>query len=166
MSEEPSDDLEEQWHTKLRESLLEYRQEEALESKKSQESYDKALLSLSGGAIGISFAFVENFLNDQQSQNIGLLTLAWLFWAASLAFTLYSFYFAQQAHENTVRVIDQEINKIPIDHNRISREALSGTSTAFVKLTNKASGICFIAGVIFLIWFVNYTFGATIESGK
>ena len=68
-----------------------YRQ--ALETLKqnSQESYDKTVLSLSAGALGVSFAFVTDIVGDWPAQRPGYLFAAWLFWGVSVTSVLFSF---------------------------------------------------------------------------
>jgi hypothetical protein len=50
---------------------------------KSQEEFDKTLVALSGGALAISFAFVENFIRDRGANEIWTLFAAWICWAGS-----------------------------------------------------------------------------------
>ena len=51
----------------------------ALETK-SQTEYDRLVVALSGGALGISFAFVERFVGDDPPLALWTLMAAWVAW--------------------------------------------------------------------------------------
>jgi len=59
---------------------------------KAQESFDKSVLSLSGGALGVSFAFTESFIGTPPYRLHILLALAWIAWAGSIVAILASFF--------------------------------------------------------------------------
>ena len=59
----------------------------ALETK-SQTEYDRLVVALSGGALGISFAFVERFVGDDPPLALWALMAAWVAWVCSLALVL------------------------------------------------------------------------------
>ena len=63
-------------------ALADYRQHLVLAAQKAQDDYDKTLLSLSGGALGVSFAFVDKFVKAGVVQNPRLLIFAWVCWGA------------------------------------------------------------------------------------
>jgi len=52
---------------------------------KSQDDYDKTLVSLSGGALGISFVFIEQIIGDNKVISEWILISAWSVWCFSLA---------------------------------------------------------------------------------
>jgi hypothetical protein len=107
----------------------------------SQSSYDKTVLTLSGGALGVSFAFVKDIIGDSPVKFSVALTIAWIMWVFSVACVLFSFLFSQQALKRAVDQIDD--GKTP--------------DNFFNKVTaclNIASGILFLFGVISIIVFV------------
>ena len=64
---------------------------------KAQDDFDKTVLTLSGGALGISFAFVKDFIGDDPIVNAHYLLASWVMWGVSMVSILSSFYFSQQA---------------------------------------------------------------------
>ena len=62
------------------ESLKEYRSHLILAEQKAQEDYDKTVVFLSGGALGISFAFVKDFIGTGPMVSQNWLIWAWICW--------------------------------------------------------------------------------------
>ena len=62
------------------EQLKEYRNWLIAAEQKAQEDFDKTVLSLSGGALGISFAFVKDIVGDQPLIKTKFLLTAWIAW--------------------------------------------------------------------------------------
>ena len=58
---------------------------------KSQEQYDKTLLTLSTGALGLSFAFIKDIVNISSATNINYLTGSWICLTLSILCILISF---------------------------------------------------------------------------
>ena len=60
---------------------------ESLEAlkQKSQDSYDKTVLSLSAGALGLSFAFVKDIVGSWPPQAYAWLFAAWVSWGVVVA---------------------------------------------------------------------------------
>lgn len=116
---------------------------------KAQESFDKSVLSLSGGALGVSFAFTQHFLGTPPYRLQLLLVLAWLAWAASILAILASFFFSNIA----------------------LRRALSGDCSATTEKSNRCDsvtavlniigGVFFPTGVVFLAIFVLKNLGGS-----
>lgn len=117
---------------------------------KSQEDYDKAILTLSGGALGITFAFVKNIVGNSPVQHSWLLYSAWVIWTVSLLTTLLSFYISRKALR---KAIDQ------LDKKKIYTESPGGYYDKTTSVLNSSSGLLFIAGVILAIIFVTFNFG-------
>ena len=57
---------------------------------KSQQAYDKAVLILSGGALGLSLVVVKDYLGLRGGGGAGLIALALLCWALSVSCILFS----------------------------------------------------------------------------
>ncbi len=62
-----------------------YRHQLVILEQQSQTNFDKTLLTLAGGALGVSFAFVKDFLGGRPPTLAVLLLVAWLCWVLSLA---------------------------------------------------------------------------------
>ena len=76
MNEEPVTEKE-----SLSSEIQEYRRTFAALEQDSQVDYDKAILTFSGGALGISFAFFNNISGKISIVHAGFLVGAWLSWA-------------------------------------------------------------------------------------
>jgi hypothetical protein len=113
---------------------------------KAQEAYDRTVLALSGGALGVSFAFVKDFLRDAPAQRPGLLHVAWFCWVASLAVALAGNYLSTRAMRKALEQVDRGtfVNEEP------------GGAYAFVLSgLNAASGLLFLGGLLVMGWFVS-----------
>jgi len=120
----------------------EYRRQLIALQQKAQESYDKTVLTLSGGALGVSFAFVTNFVERGSMQAPCLLFGAWSCWALSLATTLTSHLTGHEALRRAVEELDS------------GKPARGGCYDRFTGFLNRAAGVLFVVGVLFVGAFV------------
>ena len=60
--------------------MQEYRRSLVALRQDAQVDYDKAILTLSGGALGISFAFFRDITGKLGTGHAGFLLAAWIFW--------------------------------------------------------------------------------------
>ncbi len=93
---------------KRREYLSKYRDYAVKEFTKSQESFDKVLLTLASGALGISISFTDNIIDIDTSKSLFVLFLAWFFWGSSLFVLLLS-------HSNSVKAWNKTIDQVDFD---------------------------------------------------
>ncbi len=75
-----------EWHRDMDTQIQEYREHLVLADRKAQESYDKTVLSLLSGALGISFAFVDGFLQGDTVDNTACLVTWWVWWGGLFFF--------------------------------------------------------------------------------
>ncbi len=122
---------------------------------KAQEDYDKTLITLSGGALGISFAFVKDIVGNQSLNSPLLLMGAWLMWTISLTATLFSFYFSRRAIETEIVEIDAELSGQPSKPSTPKRRL----STSLTSKLNGVSGVAFVLGVFAMGLFVMSNLG-------
>lgn len=122
---------------------------------KSQADYDKTVLALSGGALGISFAFVKDFIGESPIHCPWLLFYAWIVWGVSISAMLFSFFFSNLALTKAIKQIDE--NKIRIEHP-------GGFYDKATACLNIAGGVLFLAGVILSVLFVAHNLG--VNHGK
>jgi len=116
---------------------------QALEQK-SQEQYDRTVIYLSGGALGISFTFVEKFIGESGAHWKVCLLSAWAVWGLSVTAALASFYFSALALRETAEAVSAGL-KWPAAKSRFD------SWTGFL---NALSGVLFLGGVIMIIIFV------------
>lgn len=113
----------------------------------SQESFDKAILSLSGGGLGISFAFADRLLGDPPYHAPMLLVLAWASWAISIVVCLWSHFSSGCALRKALATLDDQETGGSADSPANNADR---TTAAF----NVAAGVFFPVGVLFLALFV------------
>ena len=111
----------------------------------SQESYDKTVLSLSAGALGVSFAFVKDIVGSWPALAPGWLFAAWVFWGMSVTSVLASFFCSQKALQKAIKQVDAD---------EMYHKNLGGHLNTATILLNYAAGFCFFLGVITMIIFV------------
>lgn len=112
---------------------------------KSTESFDKTVLYLSGGALGLSMAFLQNIIGSGKAVQVCLLVVAWVSWAVSLICTLFSFWFSATAMKKAVRQLDEQT---------IGQESPGGWWDRATSAATILGGIALIVGVIAMIFFV------------
>lgn len=127
------------------EQLTSYRQHLVLAEQKAQEDYDKAVISLSGGALAVSFAFLEKVVGSGPAKAPELLFSAWVLWAASITCVMISYLLSRQA-------LRKAITQVDIKAIHIRRPG--GLMSLATEALNVASGTIFIIGVIVAAIFV------------
>lgn len=118
-------------------------------AQKAQESFDKYVLALSGGALGISFAFTERFLGAPPYRTQNLLIFAWIAWAVSILAILASFLSSSCALRK-----------------ELARDNGSGTvkrnwSDTITASLNAIGGLSFSIGVVLMAIFVLKNLGGS-----
>ncbi len=129
----------------LIEDLKSYRQHLVLAEQKAQDDYDKTVVYLSGGALAISFAFLEKITGSGPPINPNLLLFAWCLWAASLSAVLISYGVSRIALKQAIKQCDTDT---------IQGSRPGGFMSLTTEVLNFLSGSCFIAGIIVVTRFV------------
>jgi hypothetical protein len=117
-----------------------YRQWLADAHQKACGDYDKAILTLAAGALGVSIAFVDNIAPNPDHKWV--LAIAWILFTCAMVVVLVSFATSQRTILRMIRGID--------DGNAVDAGWL-GKATGIL---NIASGSAFVSGTGFLIAFV------------
>ena len=126
-----------------------YRNHLTDQESKSYEDYDKALLVLSTGAMGVSIAFIKNIVGDGTISYPSLMIASWWVWAGSIFALLLSFKMSQNAFRKASEEFDSDQ----------PREQLGGHFDVWTDRLNYAGGICFCIGVVLMMIFVTLNFG-------
>jgi hypothetical protein len=116
-----------------------YRQWLVEAHQRSSDAYDKAVMTLAAGALGISLAFVHQVAPRPTHKN--WLAVSWVLLAVSLLLIFMSFWTSQQTYLREIKKRD----KLPV-----SRRDVPGWATTTL---NVMSGLVFIAGVLCLVRF-------------
>lgn len=119
-------------------ALAEYRQWVVAAEQKSQEDFDKTVLSLSGGALGISFVFLKDVIGPHPIALSGVLLGAWFSWAFSTFSVLASYYLSHLALRRTISQIDD---------GTIYEQLPGGAFAKSTATLNAIGAILFLAGV-------------------
>lgn len=118
--------------------LAEYRKWLVAAEQKSQEDFDKTVLSLSGGALGISFVFLKDVIGPKEIMLSGFLLAAWLGWAFSTFSVLASYYLSHLALR---RAISQ------VDEGTIYKQTPGGMYRCLTAILNATGAVLFLVGV-------------------
>jgi hypothetical protein len=121
--------------------LREYRQHLILAEQKAQDDYDKAVLALAGGGLGVSIAFVEKVVGTGTLEQSGLLAGSWLCWALSIACVLCSYFLSRHALRCAIAQVDGVQPQI---------RRLGGRMAIATEVANFLSGLLFVIGVVLL----------------
>ena len=132
------------------EQLKEYRAHLVMVEEKSQEAFDKAVLSLTGGALGISMAFLSDIVGPGPAFGPNLLLVAWICWVLSITSIFWSFYTSRLAH----RAALEKVDKGETDYSK-----LVGIPNRFTGALNLIAGILFVFGLTFMGFFVKLNLG-------
>lgn len=120
------------------EALSAYRTWLVSAEQKAQEDFDKTILSLSGGALGISFVFLKDVIGSNPISQPSLLLGAWLAWAFSTFSVLTSYYLSHLALR---RAISQ------VDDGSIYSQAPGGPFARLTAILNASGAVLFLVGV-------------------
>lgn len=127
--------------TRAEELHDEYRRKVWEDSASQSESFDRYLLTLSGGALGLSITFLKDVVPLHNAVCIPLLIISWLCFIFCILITLVSFRLSIHALERTVPYLNEFY--------------LEGNAEAFNKhlesVWTKAVGWCAYAGIFFFV---------------
>lgn len=126
--------------------LADYRKHLQIAEQKSQEDFDKTVLSLSGGALGISFIFLKDVIGPNPIFEPGLLFAAWVAWGCSTFCVLASYYASHLALRETINQIDKKT---------IRNERPGGAYSLVTAFLNAAGAVLFLIGVLSITLFAN-----------
>ena len=118
--------------------LAEYRRWLVSAEQKSQEDFDKTVLALSGGALGISFTFLKDIIGPEKIVWLSFLIAAWLAWAFSTFSVLASYYLSHLALRKAISQVDD---------GTIYKKPPGGAYACITAKLNALGGILFLIGV-------------------
>ena len=125
--------------TDYRDRLLNYQAEEL-------DIFGKQLVTLSGGALGLSVVFVRQIAGNDPSV-IWLLGTAWVLWIASITCVLVSHYYSAQAMENAIKQLDAD------------EDVTGGKFDARTRRLNRSALWCFVVAAVLAAVFVLVNLG-------
>jgi hypothetical protein len=109
-----------------------------------QSEYDKAIMALSGGGLGITLTFLKDIVLQEGLRGRRFLVAGWFFWGFSLACVLLSYAVSARAMR---RAVDQT------DRKTIHEEQPGGIWEHLTGCLNLAAGLLFFGGLFSTILF-------------
>jgi hypothetical protein len=125
--------------------MSDYRKSLEKLERRMRSQYGKAVMALSGGALGLSFSFLKEIVGKKGIVSGGYLLAAWVCWGASVTCTLFSFYTSALALRRAVGQVDNE---------KLYTEVPGGWLDLLTEVLDFSSGLLFLGGVIALVLFV------------
>ena len=129
--------------------LREYRRFLIEAEKEAQGSWDRTLLTLAAGAIGISVVFLRDLAGPGTVEKPWALISAWVFWTLTLICVLISFFTSRNALRHAISETDAAL-KEKLDN---SPDQPGGRWTRATEWLNRIGVPLFIAGIILLFIF-------------
>jgi hypothetical protein len=133
-------------------ALQEYRSHLITSEQKAQEDFDKTVVSLSGGALGVSFAFLKDIIGDHPITNKGLLFSSWICWGLSITLVLFSYFTSHLALRKSIRQFDDAVKNATIE--KIYTQRPGGKFSLITAILNALGGLLFFVGVLLIATFV------------
>jgi len=131
--------VKEELYRKEREGLIDAEREAA-------RSFDKAMITLSAGALALSIAFIRDIA--PHPTKVLLLYSAWGAFGGSLFLILLSFLCSQSGMRRQRHILNE------CDEKGIDRRSLKNRWRKLISCLNWLSAIVFLVGVVFLAFFV------------
>lgn len=130
--------------------LVDYRRLLVAAEQKSQEDFDKTVLTLSGGALAISLTFIKEIIGQQSIESSYLLWFAWTAWTFSTFSVLVSYFLSHLALRRAI---------LQVDNGTIYSQPAGGKFAFYTALLNGIGGVLFLIGILCFIFFagVNLT---------
>ncbi len=126
------------------------------------EQFDRAVLTLSSGALGLSLAFIKDFVPVDKAQVPVLLVASWIFFGCAIVSTVSSFLVSQVAINIQLNYAEQYYLKREGQY--LAKKNIPAKITDAL---NVASGVLFVIAVGCTIIFVMFNLGgAKMAEGK
>lgn len=118
-------------------------------------SFDRWVVTLSGGALGLSIAFVKDLVAPGPATAVWMLGVSWLLFGASIGSALTSIHVSQNAHERFREILDRVAAEGGhAFFNRVRKEHEAEKLPKWIDHLNRASIVSFIGGMVLLAIFV------------
>ena len=131
--------------TEFQSNLAAYKADLARQLREMQSEYDKAVMTLAGGGLGLSMTFLKDIIGNHPPLHIWSIIIAWICWASSLTVMLMGFLFSKNAFSRAISQVDQHT---------IYYQAPGGWHDKITGLLNPLGGILFVLGLILFGFFV------------
>jgi hypothetical protein len=126
--------------------LVDYRKHLVAAEQKSQEDFDKTVLSLSGGALGISFVFLKDVVGPKPIDDPHYLFFAWIAWGLSTTCVLSSYFMSHLALRRAIKQVDE---------GTIWKQKAGGSFRTATAALNASGAVLFLVGVCSITLFAS-----------
>lgn len=140
----PETEEEKQKRLAIDEAKKTYRATLVALQEKMHDAYDKTVLTLSGGAFGVSVIITKDLIGVNHTIHLWLLVFAWAFWILSMVSVLFSY---SESAKKMAAMIDL------VDGSNVE-EKTSKLLNGSIELLNKCSGLFFICGLVTFTAFI------------
>lgn len=130
----------------LPDDLVDYRKFLVAAEQKSQEDFDKAVLTLSGGALGISFTFLKDIVGVNSITEPAFLIWSWRLWAGSILCVLFSYFLSHLSLRKAIAQVDDQT---------IYDQKPGAMWSTWTACLNIAGAALFVLGVLMLTCFAS-----------
>lgn len=124
------------------------RDELIISQRSNSDNFDKAILSLSSAALGLTLTFISNLIDLSNAQFLIILYLSWFFFILAIISTLISFLVSQKGFSIQLDMAE----KIYLDDEKVDDKKINFISR-WVNGLNIFSAIIFILALILLTLF-------------
>jgi hypothetical protein len=135
--------------TESEKALAEYRKLLIANEQDAIDEFDKAVITLSGGALAISFAFIKDIVKPENMVATGWLLWAWVSWGMSIIFVVAAYYSSHVANYIAIKQVDEK---------KIYSEAPGRWANQATLILNPLAGITFFLGLILMVVLVSKNF--------
>lgn len=131
-------------------AISEYRALLTKLEQEAQSTFDKTVLTLSGGALGLSFAFTKDVVGVHNVIHTNFLLAAWTGWGLSATSVLVSFFTSHLALRKAISQLDE--GKFATDSEKMERPG--GWYDGLTKWLNGAGLALFLCGLTAMMCFL------------
>ena len=130
--------------------IAEYRALLTKTEQEAQATFDKTVLTLSGGALGLSFAFTKDVVGAHNVVHTSFLLSAWIGWGLSATSVLSSFFTSQMALRKAISQLDQ--GQLGSDAEKMERPG--GWYDRLTATLNASGLVLFLVGLVAMMIFL------------
>jgi len=134
----------------LNDEMKKYREGLVETQRKLNESYDKLIITLSGGSLALSITFLKDIIGSNEICYPFLLLAAWGLFVLSLTSILSEILFGIKAHK---KAIEQ------VDNGTIHKEKVGGKSSSWSSAAHWVASISLVLGLLFISIFAFLNIG-------
>ena len=115
------------------------------------EGYDKTLITLSGGALGLTVTFTGELVGEGAIVGASWLLGAWIAWSVSLGSLLSAYYFGRLSYKQAREQLDEYMQQ---EENQQAEQPDYGAPfSRYVEWLNAVGGVSFFGGLVSIVWF-------------